>query len=314
MTAASLLASVGLAGCGETACEHELTAVTHKDATCSETGNISHYCCGKCNALYFDEEGNIELTEESVLIARPAHSIEHYAEIEGDGMNRPRREYWYCFACGKYYADADAQTEISYSEIFAGAFDPVRLTDVTTGNIFVSSSAMPAIRDDFTFRCFFGFTNTDGDRLTDANAASFPNSGKAQINFNLNRECTLNNTGWYNFGIGYNGKEGLYYKQLQSGTNVAVDKELNDLFLERGGIYVIVVRQGTKISFYLEDKNGTPRLMDSDTTFGATDALIRLAANAAENVNGWTSSVTKTAVCVGVSDPKCVFDKAYEND
>lgn len=313
LVAAVMLASVCLAGCGETACEHELQSVAHKDATCAEAGNIAYYRCEKCDAVFFDEKGGVELTEESTVIGKLPHSIEHYAAVEGDGMNRPRREFWHCFACGKYYADANVQTEISYSDLFAGAYDPVRLTDVdTSGNMYVASSMMPAIRDDFTFRCFIGWQNGD-TRLDAQTKDTFPN-GKVQININLNRECTLNGDGWYNFGVGYNAKEGLYFKPLQSGTNVVVSKELTQLFLEQGGIYVIVVRQGTNVTFYFEDKNGEPQHMNSHDGFGTTDALIRLAANPAESVEGWRTVVTKAAICVGVSDPKCVFDKAYEND
>lgn len=313
LVAAMMFASVCLAGCGETACEHKLQAVAHKDATCAETGNIAYYRCEKCDAVFFDENGGIELTEESVVIGKLPHSIEHYAAVEGDGMNRPRREYWHCFACGKYYADASLQTEITYSELFAGAYDPVRLTDVdTSGNMYVSSSTMPAIRDDFTFRCFIGWQNGT-TRLDAQTKDTFPN-GKVQININLNRECTLSQTGWYNFGVGYNAKEGLYFKKLQSVDSVAAPEKFTQLFLEQGGIYVIVVRQGTNVTFYFEDENGEPQRMNSHDGFGTTDALIRLAANPAESVEGWRAVVTKAAICVGVSDPKCVFDKAYEND
>lgn len=310
-----MLASVCLAGCGgETACEHELQPVAHKDATCAETGNIAYYRCEKCDAVFFDEKGGIELTEESVAIGKLPHSIEHYAAVEGDGMNRPRREFWHCFACGKYFTDAGLQTEISYSELFAGAYDPVRLTDVdTSGNMYVASSTMPAIRDDFTFRCFIGWQNGEGKRLNRETQSLFPNSGKAQININLNRECTLNQTGWYNFGVGYNAKDGLYYKKLQSVDSVAAPENFTQLFLEQGGIYVIVVRQGTNVTFYFEDKNGEPQRMNSHDGFGTTDGLIRLAANPAESAEGWRAVVTKAAICVGVSDAKCVFDKAYEN-
>lgn len=315
LVAAAMLASVCLAGCGgETACEHELQPVAHKDATCAETGNIAYYRCEKCDAVFFDEKGGIELTEESVAIGKLPHSIEHYAAVEGDGMNRPRREFWHCFACGKYFTDAGLQTEISYSELFAGAYDPVRLTDVdTSGNMYVASSTMPAIRDDFTFRCFIGWQNGEGKRLNRETQSLFPNSGKAQININLNRECTLNQTGWYNFGVGYNAKDGLYYKKLQSVDSVAAPENFTQLFLEQGGIYVIVVRQGTNVTFYFEDKNGEPQRMNSHDGFGTTDGLIRLAANPAESAEGWRAVVTKAAICVGVSDAKCVFDKAYEN-
>ena len=315
--ATAMLASFCLAGCGgtETVCGHELQAVAHKDATCAETGNIAYYRCEKCNKVFFDKNSSIELTEESIVIGKLPHSIEHYAAVEGDDMNRPRREFWRCFACGKYYADANAQTEISYSDVFADAFDPVRLDDVdTSGNMYIASSGKPYIRDDFTIRFFVGWQNRENERLNVATKDTFPNSGKAQININLNRECTLSGTGWYNFGIGYNSKEGLYYKQLQSGTNKTASAEFTQLFLEQGGIYVIIVRQGTNITFYFEDQNGDSQRMDSNGTFGANDALIRLAANPAESVDGWRAVITKTAICVGVSDPKCVFDKAYEND
>lgn len=313
LVAAAILASVCLAGCGgETAaCEHEFKAVARKDATCAEAGNIAHYRCDKCDRVFFDQKGSVELTEESLVIGKLPHSIEHCAAFENSAYSHG--EYWHCFACGKYFSDADLQTETTRSALFS--YNAVRLTDVETGgNIYLSSEQMPSIREDFTFRCFIGWTNNDGVRLSKETQGLFPNSGKAQIYINLNRECTLSGTGWYNFGVGYNAKEGLFYKKLQSVDSVAAPENFTQLFLEQGGIYVIVVRRGSNVTFYFEDKDGKPQRMGSNNEFGKTDALIRLAANSPGDIAGWKAVVNKTAICIGVGDPECVFDKAYEND
>ena len=89
LVAAAIIASVCLAGCGDetAACEHELKAVARKDATCAEAGNISHYRCEKCDKVFFDEKGNVELTEESLVIAKLPHSIEHYAAFENSAYS-----------------------------------------------------------------------------------------------------------------------------------------------------------------------------------------------------------------------------------
>ena len=90
------------------------------------------------------------------------------------------------------------------------------------------------------------------------------------------------------------------------------DKEFNDLFLEQGGIYVRIVRKGTTVSFYFEDAFGIPRLIRSNSNFGTASPLVRLAANdPAPGVTaelGFTPFVRETAMCLGIGNPRCVFE------
>lgn len=281
----------------EVKCEHIMTKVAHKDATCVEEGNIAHYVCSLCGKTYFDEGGSIELSAQNIAISKVKHSLRYHQPED------KVPEYWYCFACGKYFTDELAENETRYETLYADYYNPVKLADVTgNGDIFSSS-----LYDDFTFRCFISWQNADGKSFDD-----FPSSDKVQVNINFNRDGAGSRVDWYNFGIGYGKNAGLFYKPVESGSIITASSKLTQLFLKQGGIYVVAVREGGTISAYFEDADGNLKLFTSGNKFGADEALVRLAANTAAGVDGWTVSVTETAICTGVADTKCIFDKAYE--
>lgn len=314
--ALALASAFGTTACGgdgsdagvtpkEPVCEHVLTRVAHVDSTCTEQGHIAHYTCSKCDKLFFDEKATVELPEASIVIPTVKHSTEHYAATD------KLAEHWHCIACDKYFTDAAFASEISRGKLYENYYNPIKCTD-GQGNINMYHSTMAGgtlepIAGDFTFRCFVSWKNADGkgyDTLT--------SSDKLMVFINLNDQTTITSSArWYNFGVGYNGASGLYYKKLESGDTETAPQYLNDLFLKQGGIYVVVVREGGTVSFYFEDESGVPRLMGTGMNYGKDSQMIRLAANQFEGTTGWTQSITESAICVGIADVKCVFDKAY---
>ena len=277
-------------------------------STCISEGVRAHYECDKCNKMFFDEKGKIELSKENITIEKLKHSLSHYEATENVS------EYWHCFACDKYFIDAEATQETTYRSLYENAFDPIRLSDISSGNIYLSTLAggeLDPLDGDFTYRAFMTWKN-DEDTLLDA----FPSGKRVQVNINLNDETTLPGSSvsaqWYNCGIGYSKELGLFYKNFQADDKVPVSRELTELFLEQKGIYVIVVREGTGMSLYLEDREGNPHRVSSGN-FGKDRTVVRLAVNIAEGVDGWTPSSTQAAICIGVGNPKCVFDKVLND-
>lgn len=309
---AAAVATVALGACGmiscasepavQPECEHSMTRIAHSDPTCTSEGNIAHYACSLCNKTFFDEAGKIELTAQNAAIAKNKHSLDHYAAVE------KVPEYWYCIACGKYFTDASATVETQYKTLYADSYDAIKLADVKgpSGNLFDGSAEYSPLYDDFTFRCFISWKNAEGKTLDDLEPAD-----RLQVNINFNRVGAGSRVDWYNFGIGYGKSAGLFYKPVESGSIITASQQLTQLFEEQGGIYVVAVREGGTVSAYFEDADGNRRLFTGGSRFGAQEALERFAANEASGLNGWTLSVTETAICLGVADEKCIFDKAY---
>lgn len=303
-----------IAGCSneptssiEPVCEHSMTRVERSQPTCILEGVRAHYECKKCNKIFFDENGKIELSKENITIEKLNHSLSHYEASENV------IEYWHCFACDKYFLDATATQETTYHALYENAFNPIRLNDISSGNVYLSTLAggtLEPLSGDFTYRAFMTWKNAENN-----NFDSFPTSKRVQVNINLNDETTLGggaSAQWYNCGIGYSKELGLFYKNFAADDKVSVPQELTQLFIEQKGIYVILVREGSGVSLYLEDKEGNPHRISSGN-FGKNRTVVRLAVNIAEGVDGWTPSSTKTAICLGVGNPKCVFDKAFND-
>lgn len=289
-------------------CTHQITAVAPKDADCLHEGKFAHFACTECGALFTDSKGEKPTTQEKITIKKLAHKTQVQNEAVGSYS-----KFYYCTGCGHYFADANGKTEIPYSELTDSSVTPIKLNDLSgSGNVFVTKSynAESGIEDvsgDFTLRMFAGWRGTDGKAISE-----FTSNQNIQLNFNLNRRETLSppvpDNIWYNFGIVYNANTGFAYKRLQAGV-VSAKEEFKELFLENGGIYIRVVRKGTTVSFYFEDKFGTPRLIDSNSEFGGSGTLVRFAANSAASADGWAPFVEKAEICLGVANPRCVFSE-----
>lgn len=286
----------------EQVCEHNLFRVNRREPTCLTEGNISHYKCSLCGKTYFDEKAKIELSAENIVISKVQHTIEHYS------ANESVAEYWRCIGCDNYYTDEALTQQTTYKQLFKDYYNPVKLNDVTvSGDLFNAASEISPLYEDFTFRCFIGWKSDAGD------ISQFPDEGEVQVNINLNRiNAGSPDVDWYNFGVGYSKKIGLFYKPVESGDRIRASSALTDLFVKQGGIYVVVIRRGATISAFFENGDGFVH-MTSGSQFGAEHALERLAANNATTLDGWVTSVTETAICIGIADTKCIFDKAYES-
>lgn len=279
---------------GTSVCAHtELTKVEGKDPTCYDYGNSVYYEC-ECGALFSDKNGKRPTTLEDVRINKLRHDMYQY-----DGQIGEHVGHYFCNSCLRYYEDRAGEKEIVTDSY---------MTPVTLFNNWTDSAGASAENRDFTIRCFIGWTNSAGKTFAD-----FPDSYTIQVNVNLNRKCTIQNTGWYNFGVAYNKAAGLQYKDFEAGHLTPVAEEFTNLFTEQGGIWVRVVRKGTNCWLYFEDKNGVPVLISNNDGFGADEALYRFAYGVpTEQTNvgavpGWTQSDAKGVICWGIANPRYAF-------
>ena len=74
-----------------------------KAATCTEKGYTGDTYCKGCG---------VKLTD-GTEIAATGHHLKHTAASAATSRVNGNTEYWYCEGCGKYYADAEAKTEIT---------------------------------------------------------------------------------------------------------------------------------------------------------------------------------------------------------
>ena len=74
-----------------------------KAATCTEKGYTGDTYCKGCGVKLSDGK-EIPVT---------GHNLKHTAASAATSRVNGNTEYWYCEGCGKYYADAEAKTEIT---------------------------------------------------------------------------------------------------------------------------------------------------------------------------------------------------------
>ena len=78
---------------------HTLTAVSAKDATCTENGNTKYWTCSACNKWFSDENGENEITNHnSVVIPMTGHTANE------TGWNGDDTDHWHvCATCGETF-------------------------------------------------------------------------------------------------------------------------------------------------------------------------------------------------------------------
>ena len=133
---------------------HELTFVEAVDPICWHEGNIAHYRCEICGALFADAEGTQSLTEEEVVlrvyhtmdvgvvikaptcgeagtilytcqicgasytaeIPALAHTLDKINRVEATCEAEGNIEYYTCSACGSLFSDAAGENEIELAD------------------------------------------------------------------------------------------------------------------------------------------------------------------------------------------------------
>ena len=88
---------------------HEIVQHEGKAATCTEAGWEAYQTCTRCDYTTYEAINALGHELEYVAAAEPT--------CEEDGCI----EHWYCSRCGKYFADEDAQKELTEDEVIISA-------------------------------------------------------------------------------------------------------------------------------------------------------------------------------------------------
>ncbi len=100
---------------------YALTKVARKEATCTKDGNEGYYIVTDkaTGEIVGYVDADLNEIEEDAWVIPAAHTLTRTAarpsSCEGTGTIG-NIEYWQCDVCGKYFADAAGETEITYSK------------------------------------------------------------------------------------------------------------------------------------------------------------------------------------------------------
>ncbi len=90
--------------------------VAARAPTCTDTG-ISQDCWLKDGHYYSDQECTAEIDP---VIPPLGHEMTHYPAVAPTETTNGNVEYWKCTRCGKYFLDANGETETSVNDILVG--------------------------------------------------------------------------------------------------------------------------------------------------------------------------------------------------
>jgi len=91
---------------------HNLVKINAHDENCTENGNSAYWYCNNCKKYYSDSEGNNEIVKDSWIIQATGHTLKKTIAHESSCLLSGNSEYWTCSECGKYFSDANGNTEI----------------------------------------------------------------------------------------------------------------------------------------------------------------------------------------------------------
>lgn len=262
------------ASCAGDAHEHTLRQMKAKEATCFEDGNLAYWECTECKRLFADAEGTEEVTAEDVTV--PAHHTPQFvAAVKGDGtFETSSIAHYVCTVCGSMFANEACTLPLTSEEVYE--IKTYALTDarvaVSNGTAAVKAyvdgvqTTLSVAQLTFGLRIFLGW-EADGCVADDAEYS--PEPYRLNLNFDTQRTAE---SGFYprvmlgcdadGAWIGTNDSQKTYLSGV-AGT-------LDAAFREDNGIYLVVLRDGEKISVYGEDKAGKRHLVGEYSLLDAT--------------------------------------------
>jgi len=93
--------------------EWELIKTEALEPKCEEAGNIEYWTCSVCQRKFADENGLTGIAEKDITIPAKGHGLQRFEAAEAACTSPGNIEYWFCSACGKYFADENAETAIA---------------------------------------------------------------------------------------------------------------------------------------------------------------------------------------------------------
>lgn len=125
--------------CVLTACQpkhtHDLQEHQKVEATCITDGQSAYWSCEGCGKIFSDAEGQNETTLEALKIAKLGHHLEKVDAKAATCTENGNIEYWRCTnsGCGKYFSDAQGQTEIVVTTTTVPAIAHANVKEVKAG-------------------------------------------------------------------------------------------------------------------------------------------------------------------------------------
>ena len=129
-------------------------------ATCTSGGSVAYWHCSACGGNFADKAGKTQLSSITVPSSPSNHTkLSYHPAVITTCQTVGNLEYWYCGACGKYYASADCETAVSWEAdlsisfneaehehagpfALVGAFAPTCSKDGHSGNKVCACSAI----------------------------------------------------------------------------------------------------------------------------------------------------------------------------
>lgn len=320
---AQLFLAAALAACGPVGNDsspahvHTLTEVPAVDARCEKDGNIAYWECDDCGKYFSDALGQTEISAEDVVI--PAgHKPEAVQAVTADKMFAcDSVAYYRCTVCGKTFSDEDCKTEITADDIFEQKTFLLSTAQVsvpeTTSRVYATVNeadyTLAVEETHFAMRVFLGWEIGDADFKTLIDEMEEEHL-EFRLNLNIDTEGTLANGQWYHFKLGYDadGAFGgfsdsdafVHFNLLKNGGNA-----IEEAFLENGGVYVTLLRNGGQMIAYVEDLEGNLFELVRTTCFGDTPmARVSLGVNQGFVADSRYPATAKDGkLVIGTADP-----------
>ena len=105
--------------CGHTT-TYKLTAYDHlpysysaTEPTCTSSGHIAYWYCGRCRKYFSDSACTKEITYENTILKAKGHKTTATPAKAATCTVNGNTAYWYCSACKKYFSDSACTKEIT---------------------------------------------------------------------------------------------------------------------------------------------------------------------------------------------------------
>ena len=93
--------------------DHCLSETPAREATCTEAATCANWTCENCGKTFSDANGDTEISENSRIKGTPlGHRMTKHPSVNATCETPGNSAYWSCDRCGKFFSDAQGDTEI----------------------------------------------------------------------------------------------------------------------------------------------------------------------------------------------------------